>query len=148
MGATPSKATLLVNQKSVLNSILPLDEAAENRFREKKVVSTEEVIVDNVDAYISRNNLNSIQLLKTDTQGFDMEVLKGASESIKTGKIQQVLIEINFIHMYQQQAKSTAIFDFLFEHQFALVGLYEISRSHQSRIDWCTALFTLKSAQS
>ena len=84
MGATPSKATLLVNQKSVLNSILPLDEAAENRFREKKVVSTEEVIVDNVDAYISRNNLNSIQLLKTDTQGFDMEVLKGASESIKT----------------------------------------------------------------
>jgi FkbM family methyltransferase len=145
MGANPTKAKLNINQKSVLNSLLPLDSSDENRFREKKVVGKEEVIVDTVDGYITIHQIGQIDLLKTDTQGFDMEVLKGAMGAIKSGKILNVLIEINFARMYQNQGTSTEILEFLFGNKFALIGLYEISRSHNTRIDWCTALFTYKS---
>jgi FkbM family methyltransferase len=146
MGAAPTKATLNINQKSGLNSILNLDSSPENRFREKKIIATEEVIIDTVDLYLEKHKILRIELLKTDTQGFDFEVLKGAINSIKTGKISNVLIEINFVSLYQNQGKSTEIFEFLFSNKFALVGLYEISRNKtdSSSIDWCTALFTFK----
>lgn len=146
MGAQPNKATLFLNQKSGLNSLLLLDTSHENRFRGKKIIAEEEVVVDTVDLYIERSKINKIHLLKTDTQGFDLEVLKGALNSIKSGKIQNILIEINFANMYQNQAKSTTIFEFLLENNFKIIGLYEISRSKskQSNIEWCTALFTYK----
>lgn len=146
MGAIPTKATLNINQKSGLNSILNLDKSAENRFREKKIIATEEIIIDTVDLYLQKHQITRIELLKTDTQGFDFEVLKGAVDSIRAGKIANILIEINFVRLYQNQGKSTEIFEFLFSFNYALVGLYEISRNKTDSygIDWCTALFTFK----
>jgi FkbM family methyltransferase len=148
MGSEPSKGTLLLNQKSGLNSLLEMSKEEENRFKDKKVIGTEDIIIETVDNYVEKNKIEHIHLLKTDTQGFDLEVLKGAQQSVANKRISNVLIEINFISMYQNQGKSTDIINYLFSNGFGLVALYEISRSKQSKsIDWCTALFTLKNVK-
>ncbi len=144
VGSQIEKRVFNLNQKSGLNSFLDLDPSEENRFRNKEVIAKEETLIDTIDSYILKNNITYIDLLKTDTQGFDFEVLKGAIKTFSEKKVHSILIEINFLPMYIGQAKSGEIIDFLSANNFNLVGLYEVSRRGNS-IAWCTALFTVRS---
>ena len=57
------------------------------------------MFINSVDLYVEKEEIRKVELLKTDTQGFDLEVLKGAHLSIKSGKIANILIEINFVKL-------------------------------------------------
>jgi len=133
-----------INYKdSCLSSLLPLEDDAENRFRNMKEARREKVLVNTVDAFSELNHLDKIDLLKVDTQGFDLNVLKGAHTSLKSRKIQNVLVEINFVKMYSGQASPFEIIHFLGEHDLRLVDYYEKCRVG-FHLGWCSALFSLK----
>ena len=54
-----------------------------------------EVDVIRLDDFIKSNGLQNISLLKVDTEGNELNVLKGALESIKAGKIKAIHFEFN-----------------------------------------------------
>lgn len=96
-----------------------------------------------LDDYFSQKSISRVDILKSDTQGFELEVLKGAKRALEDGIVSLVLIEMNFFEMYSGQANYMEIFTFLEEHGYYVVDFYEKARSkkHNGTLSWCTALF-------
>ena len=96
-----------------------------------------------MDDFVEQHSIYEIDLLKTDTQGFDFEVLLGAKETLKHGLVKYVLVELNFVKMYEGQGLPNDIDLFLNENNLFLVDYYE--KVYKSKlIAWCTALFRRK----
>lgn len=57
---------------------------------------TERVRVSTLDAFVAGHCVEQIDFLKTDTEGFDLEVLHGASTMLAAGRIKYILAEVTF----------------------------------------------------
>jgi FkbM family methyltransferase len=64
-------------------------------------------------------------LLKSDTQGSDLEVLQGAGEILSHAAI--VLVEVSYAPIYSTEASANKIISFLAENGFKLAGLFPIA---------------------
>lgn len=88
LGSERKEAEFINYRSSDMSSFLTLDPSKENRFRDINEVSREMIRIDTVDHFLDTHNIQKLDLLKTDTQGFDLEVLKGARKSFERGAIQ------------------------------------------------------------
>lgn len=127
-------------ENNELSSFLTLNQDVGNPFRETKVRHRESITIDTVESYAKRHNILKIDLLKIDTQGFDFEVLKGAERMLDGESIRAVLVELNFAPLYATQCCPGQIIDWLGEHGYSLLGLYEEVRSNMV-LSWATGLF-------
>ncbi len=66
----------------------------------KKTVSVEVSTIDNL---LSEQNIDQIDFLKLDTQGTELEILKGAHNSLVNHKIGVIFSEFSFIKCYANQ---------------------------------------------
>ena len=123
-----------------LSSFLPLHAGAVNPFQHEPEVTSDSVSLTTLDRYAAKCALGPIDLLKIDTQGYDLRVLQGTSGLLQAGAVRHVLIELNFIPLYENQAAPEEIITLLARHGLHLVDFYEKCRREQ-RLAWCTALF-------
>jgi FkbM family methyltransferase len=65
-----------------------------------------------------------IDILKLDLQGYELEALKGAERSLPSTKL--ILIEVEFVPLYENQPLFGDIDVFLREQGFSLLNLYEL----------------------
>ena len=70
-----------------------------------------------LDDFINQNSLENISLIKIDVEGFEMEVLKGASEALHRFK-PVLFIEIDNAFLARQQTSAMAVFDLLAAHGY------------------------------
>lgn len=141
LGDSTSEKEFTNYESSVLSSFFDLEDCQENRFRNVSKISNEMVHVKMVDDFVETNHIKKIDLLKIDTQGYDLNVLKGASQTFQKGMIENVFIEMNFARIYEGQAHHSDIFDFLYLHGLSLIDYYEKNRQG-NKLAWCTALFS------
>lgn len=125
---------------SVFSSLLRLKPSEMHQLPELKELEVETVCVRKLDSMMSELKIDSIDLLKIDTQGNDLNVLRGAATLLLRGSIKHVLIELNFFQMYEGEGDALAIIAFLKKHHYHLVEIYEKNRSDRI-ITWCTGLF-------
>ncbi len=140
LGRDVGRRVFTTYRRTVLSSFLALGRHAANPFRDEPVAGRETVEVSTVDAFVAANGLGRVDLLKIDTQGFDGEVLAGARDTLAAGDIHAVLVELNFIPMYQEQADPGDLARQLTATGFRLVDYYEKVRLAHA-LAWCTALF-------
>jgi FkbM family methyltransferase len=98
------------------------------------------VHVGTVDDYCNENGIAKIEILKCDTQGYDLEVMRGADRMMREGRIHLIFTELNCSEMYKGQAELDEIYRFLREHQFRLVTFYRFAYQ-DNRAGWTDALF-------
>ena len=77
-----------------------------------------------IDHYVNEHNIDKIDLLKIDTEGHELEVLKGALKTIKEHKVKFILIELHFSKMYQNYSKKK-IESFLAKNNFFLLKKFK-----------------------
>lgn len=102
----------------------------------------EEVSVETIDRYMASEQIDKIDLLKIDTEGHEIEVLKGAETAIKGGRIEAVFTECDFCREDKQHTYFPDLWDYLSEKGFTFFGLYDVihyGRNHG--IGYCNALF-------
>jgi len=129
---------------SELNSFLAMNaDKGENLFAEEKIIAVESVRVDTLDSFCTKHDIDRIDLLKIDTQGFELPVLRGAIGLLKQQKIGTILLELNFATLYDGQSDPLEILQLLRSHQMRLVDYYEKERITGAELSWTTALFTL-----
>jgi FkbM family methyltransferase len=146
LGEGESERELIRYASSDLSSFLPLDADDENRFRDVPVESRELVRVRTVDAFTAEQGLETIDLLKVDAQGTDLLVLRGAETALAAGSVRHVLVELNFVRMYEGQDCALEVLRFLQDRSMHLVDFYE-KVYHANTLAWCTALFARRTFQ-
>ena len=99
-----------------------------------------QVEVKTVDSYCVENGISCIDILKSDTQEFYLQVLKGARHLLMGQRIHLVYMEITFCEMYKDAPKLDEIYGFLMDQGFSLVSFYKFYYQH-GRAGWTDALF-------
>ncbi len=135
LGHRGGTAHLIENTESVMSSLLELGPDSWGTVKQKTAVT-----VGTLDEYCIENAVERIDILKVDTQGFDLEVLRGGEDMLRQGRIGFVLMEIIFCDMYKEQPSLDEIYRFLTERGFSLVSFYEFHYQND-RAGWCDALF-------
>ena len=105
-----------------------------------KNTNQREVSIKTVDGYCAANEIDYVDVLKCDTQGFDLEVLRGARQMMARHAIRLVYVEINFAELYVGQAAADEIMSLLRQNGFHLVTFYGFHYV-DGRIGWTDALF-------
>ena len=85
----------------------------------KKIYNEISVKMSKLDTFLSFNSIDSIDLLKIDTEGFELEVLIGANNSLKNGVIRSILLENHETDL--REIRTQAINDVLLEAGFLKV---------------------------
>jgi FkbM family methyltransferase len=105
-----------------------------------KVRATYPVEVVTLDDYCASRGIERIEIVKSDTQGFDLAVIKGAQGMIERRAIGMIFMEITFSDMYKGSPRFDETYAFLVDRGFALVSFYDFYYQH-GRAGWTDALF-------
>jgi FkbM family methyltransferase len=137
VGRLDGAQTLLENSASVMTSFLTPSEDARGA-----VVNQREVDMVTLDTYCSKNQIDFIDLLKIDTQGYDLEALRGAEGLLTERRIRIVQSEVIFSDMYRGSAPLDDVYAFMTAHYFRLLGFYNWHVDGGAAA-WADALFVI-----
>jgi FkbM family methyltransferase len=77
--------------------------------------------VRKADSLFKSQHLTRIDFLKLDTQGTELDILRGAHEYLSTGRISVIKTEVSFLPVYKSQCTFSEIDQFLKSHGFLFV---------------------------
>lgn len=137
VGSETGEARISVGRNSLTNSLVNAREGD----------AFESVTVTTVDAYREERSLSSVDLLKIDVEGFDLNVLEGASRSFSEDRIKFVSVEAGFCFDGAAHVSFQRLREHLEGHGFSLFGFYHQTPSwggHHSLL-FADALFAHES---
>jgi FkbM family methyltransferase len=135
MGSSNTKLLLNENEFDDMSSFLTLGDKGWGKV-ERQI----HVDVITLDSFLSRNEINLIDLLKIDTQGFELEVLKGGLNSFYLNKVRLIFFEVNFSAIYESLPSFTELFNFCISNGFELVAIYPC-QYRDGKAAWTDVLF-------
>ena len=139
-GVGSSPKTLVLNENSHQNMSSFLTMGKEGWGSIEKQTS---VTMTTIDLFFKEQNIKKIDALKIDTQGFELEVLKGAQQCMKENKIGLLYFEVTFIDMYKNLPTFGELYDFVIKNGFELVSVYPIKYKNKLA-GWTDVLFKHK----
>jgi FkbM family methyltransferase len=114
-----------------INSILNIDQ--KSKFaKSRKIISKsddknfEEIIdveISSIDDYCGENNINHIDLLKIDTQGFEDKVLKGSMNFLSKKSIDIIELELVLGFAYEKNLNFYDIEKILMQNDYKLIAI-------------------------
>jgi FkbM family methyltransferase len=125
LGDREGKATLRVTNHDQSSSMLALHANHLAAFPEVKEDRTEEVTMGTLEKEIEKMAPKGPILLKIDTQGFEMSVLKGAGAALS--KVSWVLLETATRPMYEDEVLFPTIMDWMAKQGLTFVGPVEVN---------------------
>lgn len=125
---------------SRLSSFLDIAQDPVNPFANTILTDEAAVPIVTIDEYSKEHGIERVHLLKVDTQGFDLNVLKGATRMFSANAIDCVLVEMNFIPLYVGQCRPGELMDWLGGFSFVPIAFFEQVRKRDALV-WATACF-------
>lgn len=135
LGAQSELRVFIENTNSCMNSLLEPGTDCWGEVKERYQVE-----ISTLDNYCAKQGVTHIDILKSDTQGFDLEVIRGGQELIKLRRIHLIYMEIIFSDQYKGIPRLDEIYGFLVNNGFSLVTFYTFHYQHD-RAGWTDALF-------
>lgn len=135
LGPQEGRATIYLTDLSVTNS---LKRPATDELR-----GAEEIEVETLDGFVSRNALEAIDLLKIDAEGFDLDVIRSGAQTLAAGRVRFILVEVGFNPGDPRHPLFDDMRAELTPHGFRLFGFYEQSLewTREPRLRYANALF-------
>lgn len=135
VGPVDGERILLENEHSEMSSFLVPGDAAWGT-----IVRKTRVRMVTLDTYCQQAGIDHIDLLKIDTQGYDLEVLRGAEKLLARGGIRVVQLEVIFSDMYEGRPSLDETYRYMIDHGFRLLSFYDVFVADGSAA-WCDAIF-------
>ena len=133
VGSAAGRLTLHATPYSTNDSLLA---PAWKNAQSEKV----EVDVVTLDDYCARHDIAAIDLVKIDTQGFDLEVLRGAERLLSGRRIKAFSAELIFPIAYHGQPTYLDILSFGAGHGYEPLGFYHQTHRNNS-LEYCDVCF-------
>jgi FkbM family methyltransferase len=99
------------------------------------------VQVDTIDRYCAANGITNIDLLKIDTEGFEVPVLEGARGMLSRSGVSMILAEVGFDKHNDRNSPFSNLVDFLLTFDYRFFGLYEVTHDSVFGVAFANALF-------
>ena len=103
------------------------------------------IAANTVDAFCKDNDIETIDVLKIDVQGAELEVLKGANHMLQRGMIRLIYTELQYQKLYEQACLYFQVAEFLARQGFRLFGLYDNVTGHDGLLRHCDGIFISES---
>jgi FkbM family methyltransferase len=100
----------------------------------------EQIEVQRLDDFCSERGIRNIDVLKTDTEGYDVEVLRGAERLLRERAIRVVIAETGFVGD-THHSPFEGVYQLLRPHGFEVAGVYEMTYLPDGRCDFCNVLY-------
>ena len=137
VGVGRERGTLALNimdASRVSNSFLaPVAETWREIDYETGTISRRRVDVIPLDDYVREQGIESVYLLKIDVQGFELQVLEGAVETLK--KTDYVFVEAAIRPLYEGAPRFTHVHQFLDAHGFHLIAMRAWHRGNLTLVE-------------
>lgn len=152
LGCTVESRDLIINMGSGGNSFLEISPAIHDFAKGDWTVPVGKVRTElnTLDNFCEHNGIDNIDLIKIDTQGYELEILNGGKGMISPDKTKLIYIEVLFVELYKNQVFFSEIYSELTNRGYRLVGLYNrfYKPDAPCHLLWCDALFASDTTQS
>lgn len=112
---------------------------SKNDIQDSKPSDKSSLLVNTVDKEMESEGISHLWLLKTDTEGMELEVLQGASKALKRNAISWIYVEVGLTSIQEHHRPLQEINRFLKEYNYIFSGCFELCfNRHYS---YCNALF-------
>jgi FkbM family methyltransferase len=122
IGNCEGTATLHLSRSADSSSLLPISKLQSEVFRNTEEIDTLTVTVRRLDDFSSNWSGRTSQLLKLDVQGFELKVLQGAVDTLRS--CLYVYAECSEVALYEGQPLRTEVVAFLTKHGFSEMGQF------------------------
>jgi FkbM family methyltransferase len=119
LGAKNEKVNILLSGEHTINS-LKITETHPD------IVGSEEITINRLDTFLTEKNLDHIDILKIDVEGFEFEVLNGCGSVIHAG-IKCIYLEVGYARE-PTKVHFSDVEQYMEANQFQLCGIYETRR--------------------
>lgn len=131
LGVGSERATMdiHVSTSTDFSSLLSHNAFGQDRFKKISVKGTETIQVDTLDAILD-DVLRAPDLrvlLKTDTQGFDLQVFEGLRKY--RDRVSAIICEVSFLPIYEGMPSFDTSINTFLAAGFAVSGLYPVTRT-------------------
>lgn len=129
LGATPSEALINVSKHTSFSSILSPSEYALGRWENSHVDHQEKIVIRTLDDFCADGMVTGTDsvFLKMDTQGYDLEVFKGAQATLH--QVRGILSELSLIAVYDGMPNYIQSLSTFEVAGFSVSGFYPITRN-------------------
>lgn len=109
-------------------------------------IETQNVNVKTLDSFVSHEKIKNINILYLDVQGSEYDILMGARKTIKSKKIDIIILEYNFHKFYSNDRSSQDVHSFLQRQEYVFVDF--VGKKYAQRdlrfLAWADAVFIRK----
>jgi FkbM family methyltransferase len=110
----------LFDDADYLNSLRP------EVMNQSPNATTQSVKIETIDRYVANRGIAHIDLLKIDTEGFELTVLEGAHDSLTNERVSLILAEVGFVRNDIRHTNFCDLTDALYKYGFHLYGVYDM----------------------
>ncbi len=124
-----------------LSGVLPPSDLGKRYYADAAdVTRTVTVPMVRLDAWAKREGIGRVDLVKVDTQGFDLQVLRGCAELLPN--VRAINCEFQFAQEYEGCSTFSQIDQFLVESGFALYQIHEVwTKGNEEQTSWGDGLW-------
>jgi FkbM family methyltransferase len=152
LGAEPGSATLYITREPACSSIYqPIDDVVDRhpRLEPQRQATRQQIELVTLDNWCEQQDVDRVDFIKLDTQGSELDVLRGAPRTLERAIAVQTEVEFN--RMYEGQPLFSDVDRFLRDHGFVLWQLENLAHHRQrgarSGLRRCTEFFDWDVAQ-
>ena len=135
VGDTKGRLAFHENATSDMSSFLPLGPGGWGKVQE---IQEKEVV--RLDDFAREQSIDYIDVVKSDTQGYEAHVFSGADQLLRSGKIGLVYFEITMSNMYKGLPTVDELFKYLLTRDYRLVSIYDMHYQNNI-VSWLDVLF-------
>lgn len=112
-----------------------------NQTAEMEGASAEVIKINTIDNFVEQNGIDRIHFLKSDTEGFELDVLRGAKRTLSYQIIDLLYVEVGFEKKDKQHTYFGDVVEFLEGYGYFFCGLFESSYGLDKKLYYANALF-------
>jgi len=150
LGSKNFSQDIFISKHSESSSLLKILPKHTNLKPLSKIISNEKINIKKLDSfYDDVEKLDKNIFLKIDTQGYELEVLKGSEKTLKL--ITALIVEVSLVKLYEKQPLWLDIVNFLKERNFIVwsidrvMGDISTGESYQLDITFVNESYLFKS---
>jgi FkbM family methyltransferase len=144
LGEKEEKKKFYINKHSFTSSFFKIN----NKYKElhdfDKAHITANTKVTTLDKYIKLHNIKKIDILKIDTQGYELNILKGAKLALKKKIIKFIELEIIIADYYKKKINLHDIDLIMSKNNYYLYNIENFCYDKNGKLKWFDMLYMNK----